>query len=90
MIDKSSQVAPTALPAAQPLVWLTDKEKAILRWVLCGDAFREKAPGAAGRAARIESLRRLRDKGLLRLNQDELWKVTRYGRLVLEGMSKKR
>jgi hypothetical protein len=87
-LDKSAVHSAVAVPAVQPD--LTHIQKAVLRWVTCGDAFRDKGRGVTGRRARIDTLLRLEEKGLLRQNRDGLWKVTASGRIVLRALAAKK
>lgn len=55
----------------------------VLRRVKSGDPYRDKAPGIPGRKKRLETLRYLQLRGLVRQNRAGLWGPTPAGRKVL-------
>jgi hypothetical protein len=55
----------------------------VLRRVKASDPFRDKAPGIPGKKKRLETLRYLQLRGLIRQNRSKLWVVTPAGRKML-------
>lgn len=72
-----------AYVAAPPLRPLTRNEIKVLRLIQVRDPYRDKAPGKAGRVARLRTIEHLRALGLVRTNRWQLLTVTGRGKEII-------
>jgi hypothetical protein len=89
MIQKEESAAEfVAAPLELPK--LTANELKVLRLVKSGDPFRDKGRGKPGRTARMVTLQRLRDQGLVRNTTDGFLRATGRGDKILIANPPKR